>query len=204
MIRSFEEVRADRIYFKGQHGFSIRETGELTWLVCQQNILEFLQDIPAQRQHHLRFEDLVNQSEETVTHMCQFLGLEVYPEMLRPYDDRKKRMTDGIYEGVSSRMLGDVKFHEHKAINPAIADRWQTHYTEDFLGDLTWQLTGDLGYQHTRSAHSPDQTGPPNKLTAIQAIPRAQTQQREAEVLLDQLDELSDDDIDALLQDALD
>jgi hypothetical protein len=32
-------------------------------------------------------------------------------------------MTDGIHP--LSKMLGDVKFHEHKTIEAGIADRWQ-------------------------------------------------------------------------------
>ena len=198
MIRSFEEVRADRIYFKEAHHFSIRETGELTWLLCQQNILEFLQDIPPQRQHRLKFEDLVNQPETTVAGICQFLNLELHPNMLQPYSDQKKRMTDGIYSGAASRMLGDVKFHEHQGINPSIADRWQHHYTENFLGDITRQVMEILEYDPPPVPVALTQSAP------IQTIPRTQDQRKDAEALLAQLDELSDEDIDALLQDALD
>ena len=54
-------------------------------------------------------------------------------------------MTDGIH--ANTIMLGDIKFHQHRQIDAAVADRWQENFKEDFLGDLTWQLADELGYQ---------------------------------------------------------
>ncbi len=162
MIRSFEEAKLEQVFFRYPHSFSARELAELIWLVSHQNILAFLNDVPAGRQYRLRFEDLVRQPEAVLRGLCRFLGLEFHPAMLRPYEDQKKRMTDGLY--AESRMLGDVKFHEHQRINPEVADRWREQYVDDFLGDATWQVAGSLGYERiTASSLVPMQRGNSNK-----------------------------------------
>ena len=145
MIHSFVEVRLDRIFFRYGHNFSVRELAELVWLISHQNILEFLGKIPDHRQHRVKYEDLVNEPRLGMERICQFLGLEYHPDMVQPYKDKKKRMTDGIHK--VSRMIGDVKFHEHKAIDSSTADRWKQHYTGDFLGDITWQIAEKFGYE---------------------------------------------------------
>ncbi|WP_420372376.1 non-ribosomal peptide synthetase [Microcystis aeruginosa] len=64
--------------------------------------------------------------------------------MLQPYQEKKQRMTDGIY--AESRMLGDVKFHQHQSINPNTIEQWKDDYNTDFLGNVTWQLAESFGY----------------------------------------------------------
>ena len=148
MIHSFVEVRLDRIFFRHGHNFSVRELAELVWLICHQNISEFLGNIPDQRQHRVKYEDLVSEPRLSMEGICQFLGLEYHLDMVQPYKDSKKRMTDGIHK--VSRMIGDVKFHEHKAIDSSAAERWKQHYREDFLGDITWQIAEKFGYKRLR------------------------------------------------------
>nr|QQH17589.1 non-ribosomal peptide synthetase [Nostoc sp. KVJ20] len=143
-MRSYEEARVEQT-FPYQHPFNRRELAELVWLISHQNILEFLQQVPQERQYQVKFEDIVSQPQTSVEGLCQFLGLEFHPDMLQPYKEKKQRMTDGIY--AQSRMVGDVKFHEHQSINPSIADSWKQYYSTDFLGDVTWQLAESLGYQ---------------------------------------------------------
>jgi len=144
MIRSFEEARLDQIFFKFEHSFSRRQLAELVWTISQQNILQFLADIPAHRQFRLIFEELVRDPKQCVERMCEFLNIRFHAEMLDPYRDRKKLMTDGIHG--HSRMLGDVKFHNHDRIDSAVADSWKKQYKEDFLGEPTWKLAELLGY----------------------------------------------------------
>ncbi len=74
MIHSFEQSRSDRVFFKDQHDFSMREIAELTWLICHQNIVEFLKSVPAQRQYRVKFEDLVNQPQPIMAGICRFLS----------------------------------------------------------------------------------------------------------------------------------
>ncbi len=150
MIHSFEEAKMDQVFFGTGHPFSTRELAEIIWTISHQNILNFLHVIPAKRQHQLRFEELLSEPVEVLQSLCDFLGLELHPNMLQPYREKEKRMTDGLYK--ESRMLGDVKFHQHDSINAGVADRWTQKYREDFLGDNARQLASQLGYTFAESA----------------------------------------------------
>src|SRR5437868_9547921 len=61
MIRSFVEAKLDQIFFRREHGFSRRELAELIWLASHENIEELLREVPAKRQHWVRFEDLLGE-----------------------------------------------------------------------------------------------------------------------------------------------
>ncbi len=171
-MRSYEEARVEQT-FPYQHPFSRQELAELVWLISHQNILEFLQRVPQERQYQLKFEDIVRQPQTSVEGLCQFLGLEFHPDMLQPYKEKKQRMTDGIY--TQSRMVGDVKFHEHQGINASTADSWKQYYTSDFLGDVTWHLAESLGYQRNNGAITKVSRG---NQTESQTFPLSFAQQR--------------------------
>ena len=144
MIRSFEEAKLDQIFFRREHPFSRRELAELIWVVSHRNVLEHLATVPAERWIRVRFEDLVRDPERVLCGVCDRLGLPFDPALLRPYEDRRVRMTDGLH--AESRMLGDVKFHEHQGVDPAVADRWREMESEEALGEPTRELTAALGY----------------------------------------------------------
>ncbi len=145
VIRSFEEARLEQVFFRHQHGFSRRELAELIWLVSQANIIQFLETIPAERQHQVHYEQLVKEPERVLRGVCKFLGLEYVSEMAAPYREPAQRMADGIHP--LSKMLGDVKFHEHTGVDAAPADRWQQQLEMgDALGDETWAIAERLGY----------------------------------------------------------
>lgn len=158
MIRSFEAAKFEQLLCQFEHGFTARELAELIWLISQQNIMTFLQDIPAHRQYQIRFEELVNNSCTTLESLCHFLGLEFHSEMLQPYQDKKQRMTDGINS--TSLMLGDPKFHQHNRINPAVAEQWKKAYQNDFLGDITIEIANKLGYDELVNSESRNQRIP--------------------------------------------
>ena len=56
-------------------------------------------------------------------------------------------MTDGIHQLL--KMVGDVKFHEHKGVDATVAEKWKTEYKEDFLGEPTWQTAEALGVERS-------------------------------------------------------
>jgi thioesterase domain-containing protein/acyl carrier protein len=177
MIQSFDEYRLDQIFFRYEHSFSTRELAELIWLVSNENIIEFLGRIPRMRKHQVKFEDLLSYPEQAVDRLCAFLGLEPHPALLQPYADNRKKMTDGIH--AESRMLGDLKFHTHSAIDPRVGDRWKDAITEDSLGEPTRRVADLLGYGRRRresgNAHkavsvaSPARPQPESPLLTIQA-----------------------------------
>src|SRR6185503_8784970 len=100
---------------------------------------------PADRQLRVHFEELVNQPEPVLRGICDFLEIEYVSAMATPYQSSSQRMTDGIHP--LSKMLGDVKFHEHKTVEAGIADRWQQELEAgDLLNDETWTIAEQLGY----------------------------------------------------------
>ena len=150
MIRSFEEAKMDQVFFRYPHPFSLRELGELTWIVSQQNILRFLGDVPQERQMQLRFEDLVKDQRPSMERICDFLELQFTEGMLQPYKEKKARMTDGTHP--LARGLVDVKFSTHTGINASVADQWRKEYDQDFLSDIAWELAESLGYPRTTAS----------------------------------------------------
>ncbi|HEX7180880.1 MAG TPA: amino acid adenylation domain-containing protein [Thermoanaerobaculia bacterium] len=144
-IASFEEAKLEQVFFRPRHPFTRRQLAELIWLVSHENILRFLEGVPAARQLRVRFEDLVRRPRAETERICAFLGVPFEEGMLDPYADGARRMTDGVH--AQSRMLGDVKFHTHARVDPEVADRWKTVYRQDFLGEGARRLARGLGYE---------------------------------------------------------
>jgi len=144
-MRSFEEARLDRVLtFDDARDYPVRQFAELVWILSHQNILGFLSEVPAQRQLCVHFEDLVREPRLVIERICDVLGVDFDPLMVEPYQQQAHRMTDGIT--AQSVGMSDPKFHFHKKIDPAVADRWRTFYKEDFLSEQAWQLAEILGY----------------------------------------------------------
>jgi amino acid adenylation domain-containing protein/non-ribosomal peptide synthase protein (TIGR01720 family) len=143
MIRSFEEARLDQVFFRFPHRFGRRQLAELIWAASEENILAFLGAVPAERQFLLRFEELVERPAEELRRLCGWLEIDFHPDMAHPYERQASRMTDGIHPW--SRMLGDVKFHDHRAVDPAAAHRWRgsMHHV---LGPPAAELARRLGF----------------------------------------------------------
>jgi thioesterase domain-containing protein len=142
MMASFEKSRLEQVFFRHPHPFTSRRLAELVWTESHQNIREHLTRIPAARHYEVRFEDLVREPRPVLEGICRFLGIELDPAMLDPYTG--SRMTDGIHE--LSKMLGDVKFHEHDRVDAAVAETWRAGYREEDLGEPTRAVALDLGY----------------------------------------------------------
>jgi natural product biosynthesis luciferase-like monooxygenase protein len=164
MILSFEEAHMEALFTGVDHLFTPRELAEAVWALSEQNIRSFLAGVSPRRQCRVRYEDLVSRPRETLEVICRTAGLDFEEGMTRPYQDKQRRMTDGI------QMFGDVKFHKHTDIDPAMADRWAGRYTDDFLGDVTWYLAEAVGYARRRE--EAPRPAPRKELTPIQRRPR--------------------------------
>jgi hypothetical protein len=145
MVRSFERYRLEQVFFMPKHPFSARQLGEVVWVISHQNIEEFLDGVPERRKYRMRFEDLTHQPRAVMEQMCQKLGLAYHPDLIEPYKDKEKKMTDGIYP--VSAPMGDTKFNEYQRINPEIAEGWKEVTRDDFLGEVTWEWAERLGYE---------------------------------------------------------
>jgi amino acid adenylation domain-containing protein/FkbM family methyltransferase len=151
VIHSFDEAKLDQVFFRHAHSFTRRELAELIWVVSHENIVQFLGGVPRERQHWVHFEELVRDPRTVLQGICDFLGLPYHPDMAEPYKGVGARMADGIH--AESRMLGDVKFHQHEGVDAKAAERWQ-ELPEAPLGEPTHELAATLGYA-TRPAAAP-------------------------------------------------
>ncbi|HVR97692.1 MAG TPA: thioesterase domain-containing protein, partial [Thermoanaerobaculia bacterium] len=168
VIRSFEEAKLDQVFFRHAHPFDRRELAELIWTVSHQNIVRFLANVPSQRQHWLRFEELVRDPQAELQRLCDFLALPFHPGMLQPYQDTHARMADGLH--AQSRMLGDVKFLQHRTIDAAVGERWRGAAPATPLGEPTRELACSLGYQLPDHHDSTSRvTRPDSALVPLQA-----------------------------------
>jgi LPS sulfotransferase NodH len=147
VVRSFEEVKlhlvAD-VQFASAATASPRELAELTWLISHENILQHFERVPGVRRLAVSFERLVADPRGTVEGICGFLGLYFVPDMLHPYREQARRMTDGV--GGLAPMVGDPKFHTHTAIDAAVADRWRADFDEEELCRRAQEMAERLGY----------------------------------------------------------
>jgi amino acid adenylation domain-containing protein/non-ribosomal peptide synthase protein (TIGR01720 family) len=141
-IYSFVEAQLHEYFFRHPHPFAVRELAELIWTVSHQHVLEFRREIPAERYHRVMYEDLVSRPHVMMEEICQFLGIQFHPAMVKPYEG--KRMTDGIRP--MSQMVGDLKFYLRNEIDGKAAERWKRFHANDFLGEVSWQIAETLGY----------------------------------------------------------
>ena len=114
------------------------------WAISHQNTLEFLKGIPGNRQYSMKFEDLVSRPQQIMKEMCDALGLRFHPDLVQPYKDAEKKMTDGIYP--DSTPMGDTKFLQYESINPDAAVSWKGAPDNPDLGDLTGEVAENLAY----------------------------------------------------------
>jgi len=157
MIRSFEEAKLEQLWYPRLVGgseaerspcpYHRRELGEMVWLTLHENILRFLEGVPRRRQCRIQFENMVRDPAAVMKQLCDFLHIDLEPAMLEPQNNRRERMTDGVHP--DSRMIGDMKFHQHNGIAAEAADLWRKAYRADFLCEETWQLAAALGYKET-------------------------------------------------------
>ncbi|WP_281560967.1 non-ribosomal peptide synthetase [Thalassomonas sp. RHCl1] len=171
MISSFEKAQMDQVLFINEHDYSTRQLGELFWLNSHQNISNFLQGIPKERQIHVSYESLVSSPEPVMQQLCDFLKVDFHQALLSPYDQSSKRMTDGVHQ--VSRMLGDVKFHGHKQIDSRSTHAWKEKLDHDYLSDTVWQLAESLGYKRLEQGEL-SKTGKNKNRQVIAAVDKAE------------------------------
>jgi hypothetical protein len=150
MVRSFESYHMDQVLFLRSQPFTARQLGELVWTASHQNTLAHLRGIPENRQFRLHFEDLVTQPEPIMQALCGRFGLPFDPAVLQPYAATEKKMINGLH--AQSTPMGDTHFHEHGRINPQLATRGLEVAEDNFLGDITWQIAVELGYEKPHSS----------------------------------------------------
>ena len=144
MSRSFESYHMDQILFLREHSWPGRTLGELVWTLSHRNILEFAEEVPADRLLRVRFEDLVADPRGVMTEMASFLGLDFDESLVRPYEHLEKKMVDGLHP--ESTPMGDTRLLERDRIDPDVVERWVRNGRESALGEPTLRLARRFGY----------------------------------------------------------
>ncbi|RMG78878.1 MAG: hypothetical protein D6714_17270, partial [Bacteroidetes bacterium] len=167
MVRSFVKYHMDQVLYLHPHNYSARQLGELVWLESHKNTALFLEKVPRHRHIRVLYEDLVTQPAKVMWEICRKIGVPFHDNVLRPYADLDKKMTDGIYR--DSRSMGDIHFDEQKDINPEKAREWMGVLKDNFLTDETWSLAGSFGYE------LPNAHAEPATESLIQSKPNPET-----------------------------
>ena len=195
MIHSFEEAHLEQIFPRFAHPFSGRKLAEMIWTISEQNILTFLESVPAARQRQVEFERLVREPEQAMRELGGWLGIEYQYGMIEPYLEKQKRMTDGVHE--VGKMLGDIKFHEHRGIEASVAESWRNQYREEFLSDATWDVAEKLGYDRFYSGIS---SAAPDAHDALILSPIVSgSGNGDIEKMIAEIPHLSDDEVTKML-----
>ncbi len=122
-----------------QLGLTPAKVGELTWSLCHENILKFTRTIPGDRVHELCYEDLTFNPAETMEGICDFLGIELEPGMLTPFDGDPDRMT--AFGGG-----GDLRFNTRTHFDVNMIDAWRDHIDASTFEPETIALATSLGF----------------------------------------------------------
>lgn len=186
MMESFLRVRLDQ-----QFSSSLFEdpnpdpyiVAETIWATANRNLTTFLKDVDPARKRVVRYEDLVQQPEKIMRDLCQLMDLPYEPALITPYDGRRERMMGGI---------GDPNILTHTGIDPTLADTWREITLPRRLDMSTRQLAEQFGYE------LPDNYKAWEGERPLPTTDTATTKQEEINV-----DDLSDDDVAAMLSQLL-
>jgi acyl carrier protein len=109
---------------------------EKAWAAWNQNALDLLRKIPAERHHLVRYEDLVTEPVQTQRNICRFLGIPFDEALLDPYSG--ERLINGV---------GDGNFTQHREVDARMATAWKNHRPPLELSPFTKQVAVQLGYE---------------------------------------------------------
>lgn len=114
---------------------SVARQREIKWYKQNLNICELLASISEDRKATVYFEKLVSAPAAAMKELCEKFGMAA-----------EERMWTFPHQGrVMLRGLGDRNFHTHSSIEPEIADRWKTRFSEAQLRTETLELMRLIG-----------------------------------------------------------
>ncbi|MBQ4862182.1 SDR family NAD(P)-dependent oxidoreductase [Pseudoalteromonas sp. MMG013] len=169
MIQSHKKARLD-LLSEGV-GVPAEDLAEVQWNLATRTIELFLEEIPKSRQWNIKFEDLIATPNEELRALCEFLNVPYEEAMLEPYSGSSNLMTS------PEILVGDPNFHRHSGISTDVAQKWRDDMSVNDLADFTREFAASIGYEMQES------------------VP----QQPVSETAIDDLEGLSDQELDALL-----
>ncbi len=109
--------------------------GEDKWLNINQNIFNFLDNIPDDRMFRVAYENLVKDTKSTLMSVAEFLNIPFNNAMLSPYSG--ERLLHG---------LGDPNITSRKFVDPTLIDSWRLHLKDVSLDSACVKMAKKLGY----------------------------------------------------------
>lgn len=141
VIDSFVRNRFDRLLGAGNTDPYV--LAEQVWSNINANILDFLLQVPKNRYHPVKYEELVLEPEIVARRLADFLGIPFDPAMLKPYDGN--RMTDGVHG--TSMGINDPNFLQHDRIETGFGEVWKSVQLPRRLGGYARRVAVELGYE---------------------------------------------------------
>jgi len=181
VMESILRVRFDRLFgpsLFGEKDVDPHVVAETVWSLCNRNIIEFMGEVDPSRSHWVRYEDLVRDPRGVMERVSSFIGVPFDERVLKPYDGRRERMMGG---------LGDPNFLQHTKIDADLGESWKRIQWPRRLDPATRAIVDKLGYEV-----------PDAPAKGASAAPAA-TDAEEAERLLANINDLTDDQVAALL-----
>ncbi|WNG36170.1 SDR family oxidoreductase [Archangium violaceum] len=182
VMESLLRVRFDRLFGPSLFGDAEVDphvVAETVWALCNRNLLDFFSRVDKERVLWVQYEQLVREPAPVMTRVCEFLGIPFDERVLQPYDGKRERMMGG---------LGDPNILQHKGIEKGLGESWKKIKWPRPLDPTTLELVARLGYEVEQTA------APPKP-----AAPKKAPTKEEAEKLLANLDQLSDEQVAELL-----
>ena len=173
MVESFVRNRFEKLFV--EEDIDPYWFAEKVWATCNRNILNFFERIEPERCHTVNYESLVSEPEKVMRNVCEFLNFKFEDAVLHPYE--KGEMVAGP---------GDPDILQHDKIDASLGESWKNIKLPQRLSDFSQKLAKNLNYE------LPQENATLN--TVIEGM-----DQRHAQELLANLDNLSDEEVNALL-----
>lgn len=194
MIESFLRIRLDKLFGPNIYPDHSAEVdpyviGEKVWLTCNHNLSQFLSGIDPARQFLLRYEDLVASPRQKMGELCDFMEVPFDEAVLQPYDDKRERMITGI---------GDPNILQHDKIDPHLGEVWRKIKLPHHLGEPASRLAARFHYELPAESE-PAKTGS-EFITLSNGLQVNLADPANLNLLLDRLSELSEEEVNFLLE----
>ncbi|RKH14639.1 acyltransferase domain-containing protein [Corallococcus sp. CA053C] len=189
VMESILRMRFDRLFAAGLFGDADVDpyvVAETVWALSNRNLLNFFDGIGRERCHWVAYEDLVADPTKVMTGVCDFLGLSFDERMVQPYDGKKDRMMGG---------LGDPNILQHQGIEKKLGESWKRIKWPRAFDASTHAVIERLGY----SVEGATPAAVPAAATLSAPAPKQKLTPAEAEKLLENMDQLSDEQVAELL-----
>ncbi|PCK07249.1 MAG: hypothetical protein COA42_15265 [Alteromonadaceae bacterium] len=89
---------------------------EKWWYTGYKNIIDFFESIPEDRRRSIRFEDVVADTENVFSKVCDFLNIDFSNDILNPYEHHSGAMLSGA---------GDPDIGKYSKIDSSLYDAWK-------------------------------------------------------------------------------